>query len=53
MDLNAVASLPDTLEIMGVGMAGIFIVTLVIVLVIALLNILSNPAKRKKAKDNA
>lgn len=52
MDLNAVASIPDTLKIMGFGMAGIFIVTLAIVLVIALLNIFSNPRK-KKAKDNA
>ena len=53
MDLNAVASFFDTLKIMGFGMAGIFIVTLAIVLVIALLNLLSNPKKGKKAKDNA
>ena len=39
---------------MGLGMLGIFIVTLGIVLVIALLNVvLSNPKKGKKAKDNA
>ena len=53
MALNAVASLPETLKIMGLGMLGIFIVTLAIVLVIALLNTLSNPKKQKKAKDNA
>jgi D-arabinose 1-dehydrogenase-like Zn-dependent alcohol dehydrogenase len=50
MNLNAVASLPETLKIMGLGMLGIFIVTLAIVLVIALLNILSNPKKQEKAK---
>jgi hypothetical protein len=53
MDLNVAASLPETLKIMGLGMLGIFIVTLAIVLVIALLNLLSNPKKGKKAKDNA
>lgn len=53
MDLNATASLPETLKIMGLGMLGIFIVTLAIVLVIALLNLLSSPKKQKKAKDNA
>ncbi len=53
MDLNVAASFPETLKIMALGMLGIFIVTLAIVLVIALLNALSNPKKSKKAKNNA
>ncbi|MEN6338611.1 MAG: hypothetical protein ABFD03_00645 [Clostridiaceae bacterium] len=53
MDLNVAASLPETLKIMGLGMAGIFIVTLAIVLVIALLNAFSAPKKQKKAKGDA
>ena len=50
MDLNAIASLPETLKIMAFGMLGIFVVTLAIVLVIALLNYFGNSKKKKKSK---
>ena len=50
LDLSAVASFPQTLTIMGLGMLGIFVVTLAIVLVIVLLNVITNPRKKKDAK---
>ena len=54
MDLNAVASLPETLKIMGLGMLGIFIVTAAIIIMITLLNLLTAPSrKRKRSGDRA
>ena len=47
MNLEAVAPLTDTLSILGLGMLGIFIVTAAIILVIALLNRITNPGKKR------
>lgn len=48
MNLEAVAPLSDTLNILGLGMLGIFIVTAAIIIVITLLNLLTAPSKKRK-----
>ena len=48
MDLNAIASLPETLKIMAFGMLGIFVVTAAIIIAITLLNLITNPIKKRK-----
>lgn len=52
MNLEAVAPLTDTLSILGLGMLGIFIVTVAIILMIVLLNLLTTPVKKKKDSGN-
>ncbi len=42
----------DTLPIMGMGMAGIFIVTFVIILTVVLLNKLTAPKNKKDKSSN-
>ena len=51
MDLNF-ETLAQTLPIMGMGMLGIFLVTGVIVLVITLLNKISNAIDARKSEEN-
>ena len=54
MNLEAVAPLSDTLSILGLGMLGIFIVTAAIIISITLLNLITNPVKKRKhSGDNA
>ena len=48
MNLEAVAPLSDTLGIFGLGMLGIFIVTVAIILTITLLTLLSSPTTKGK-----
>ena len=48
MNLEAVAPLSDTMGILGLGMLGIFIVTVAIILTITLLNLLASPSKKRK-----
>ena len=52
MNLEAVAPLSDTLGILGLGMLGIFIVTVAIILTITLLNLLSSPTKKGKRQSS-
>jgi hypothetical protein len=51
LDLNSVAPLGETLRILVLGMLGIFVVTLTIILVIALLNRVTNAKKRHECPD--
>lgn len=51
MNLEAVAPLKDTLSILGLGMLGIFLVTIAIILTITLLNLLTTSAKKRKGGD--
>ena len=53
MNLEAVAPVSDTLNILGLGMLGIFIVTGSIIIVITLLNLLTGPVKKRKRSDGA
>ncbi|MCE5189990.1 MAG: hypothetical protein LLF75_12535 [Eubacteriales bacterium] len=48
MNLDAVAPLSDTLSVLGLGMLGIFIVTVAIILTIVLLNLITAPVKKRK-----
>ena len=48
MALDTVAPLSDTLRILGLGMLGIFIVTAAIIIAITLLNLITNPIKKRK-----
>lgn len=50
MELNVQAFL-DTLPIMGKGMAGIFIVTVILILSIYLLNFIGNKIGKKDSED--
>ncbi len=47
LDLNSVAPVDETMRILVLGMLGIFIVTAAIILVIALLNRITNPGKKR------
>ena len=51
MSLDTVAPLTDTLSILGLGMLGIFIVTAAIIITITLLNLITNPIKKRKRSD--
>lgn len=51
--LNEPASLAKALEYMGIGMLGIFLVTLAIIGSIALLNAVSNAAAEKRKRSGA
>ena len=54
MSLDTVAPITDTLSILGLGMLGIFIVTAAIIIAITLLNLITNPVKKRKhSGDNA
>ena len=54
MSLDTVAPINDTLRILGLGMLGIFIVTAAIIITITLLNLITNPVKkRKRSGDRA
>ena len=48
MALDTVAPIGDALRIMGLGMLGIFIVTAAIIIAITLLNLITNPIKKRK-----
>ena len=48
MSLDTVAPFTDTLRILGLGMLGIFIVTAAIIITITLLNLITNPVKKRK-----
>lgn len=48
MNLDAVASFPQTMGILGLGMLGIFIVTAAIIIVITILNLIFAPSKKHK-----
>ncbi len=48
MSLDTVAPITDTMSILGLGMLGIFIVTGAIIITITLLNIITNPIKKRK-----
>ncbi len=48
MNLETVASFSETLNILGLGMLGIFVVTGAIIIVITLLNLLTDPVKKRK-----
>lgn len=51
MNLEAAASFNETMKILGLGMLGIFIVTGAIILVITLLNLLTETFKKRKQSD--
>ncbi len=48
MNLEATATFGETMRILGLGMLGIFIVTAAIIIVITLLNLITESVKNRK-----
>ncbi|MEZ4627610.1 MAG: hypothetical protein R2912_05820 [Eubacteriales bacterium] len=48
MNLEAAASFGETMRILGLGMLGIFIVTAAVIIVITLLNLITETVKNRK-----